>query len=133
MRVSQLYNTKLPPMSARPSLAYSSRLVYPATAFKPLPSFNGWVHLSGRIALHRNIETPRETTVAVVIQGKAWRVDSGPAAKARDLARRIELAVADIPQDLWAELDNCDAGCHPSSPRWPEFVAAFARHNARSI
>jgi hypothetical protein len=128
-----MYNTKLPPMSARPSLTYSSRLVYPATTFVPLPAFRGWVHCSGRIVLHRSVGTPRETTVAVVIQGKAWRVDSGPSAKARDLARRIELAVADIPQDLWAELDNCDNGMHPDSTRWPEFVEAFNRHNARTI
>lgn len=128
-----MYNTKLPTSTARPSLAYSSRLVYPAWTLAPLPSFNGWVHLSGRIVLHRSVGTPRETTVAVVIQGRAWRVDSGPSAKARDLARRIELAVADIPQDLWAELDSCDEGYHPSSQRWGEFVDAFNRHNARTI
>lgn len=128
-----MYNTKLPPMAARPSLAYSSRLVHPAWTFVPLPAFHGWVHLSGRIVLHRSVGTPRETTVAVVIQGKAWRVDSGPSAKARDLARRIELAVADIPQDLWAELDDCAPGCHPSSQRWGEFTDAFDRHNARTI
>jgi len=128
-----MYNTKLPPMSARPSLAYSGRLVYPAWTFVPLPSFNGWVHLSGRIVLHRSLGTPREVTVAVVIQGKAWSVDSGPSAKARDLARRIELAVADIPQDLWAELDSCAPGYHVDAPRWPEFVEAIKRHNARAI
>jgi hypothetical protein len=128
-----MYNTKLPPMSARPSLAYSGRLVYPAWTSTPLPSFNGWVHRGGRIVLHRSVGTPRETTVAVVICGRAWCVDSGPSAKARDLARRIELAVADIPQDLWAELDSCDEGYHPSSQRWGEFVDAFDRHNARTI
>lgn len=129
-----IYNTKLPSMTARPSLAYSSRLVYPASGGRvPLPSFNGWVHLSGRIVLHRHVDNPRETTVAVVIQGKAWRVGCGPAAKARDLARRIELAVADIPHDLWAELDACRPGMHPESPRWGEFVDAFNRHNARTI
>lgn len=128
-----MYNTKLPPMAARPSLAYSSRLVHPAWTFTPLPAFRGWVHCSGRIVLHRSVGTPREVTVAVVIQGKAWSVDSGPSAKARDLARRIELAVADIPQDLWAALDSCEEGYHPSSGRWPEFVAAFNRHNARAI
>lgn len=128
-----MYNTKLPTQAARPSLAYSSRLVHPATVFNPLPAFRGWVHCSGRIVLHRSVGTPRETTVAVVIQGKAWRVDSGPSAKARDLARRIELAVADIPQDLWVELDNRAPGCHPSSQRWGEFTDAFDRHNARAI
>lgn len=128
-----MYNTKLPPMAARPSLAYSSRLVHPAWTFVPLPAFRGWVHCSGRIVLHRSLGTPREVTVAVVIQGKAWSVDSGPSAKARDLARRIELAVADIPQDLWAELDNCAPGYHVDAPRWPEFVEAIKRHNARTI
>jgi hypothetical protein len=128
-----MYNTKLPPMSARPSLAYSGRLVYPAWTFTSLPSFNGWVHLSGRIVLHRGTGNAREVVVAVVVGGKAWRVDSGKPAQARDLARRIELAVADIPQDLWSELDSCDTGYHPSSQRWPEFVAAFDRHDARNI
>ena len=130
-----MYNTKLPPASARPSLAYSGRLVYPASHFVPLPAFRGWVHCSGRIVLHRSTAThaPREVVVAVVIQGRAWRVDAGPSAKARDLARRVELAVADIPADLWFELDEHPEGRHPESPRWPEFVTAFDRHNARSV
>lgn len=129
-----MYNTKLPPATARPSLSYSGRLVYPAVARGcTLPSFNGWVHCGGRIVLHRSVGTPRETTVAVVIQGRAWRVDSGPSAKARDLARRIELAVADLPADLWAELDNCAEGMYFDSPRWQDLVAAFAHHNARTI
>jgi len=129
-----LYNTKLPPATARPSLAYSGRLVYPAVARGcTLPSFNGWVHCGGRIVLHRGVDAARETVVAVVIQGRAWRVDVGPSAKARDLARRIELAVADLPADLWTELDNCDEGMYFDSPRWQDLVAAFARHNARTI
>ena len=128
-----MYNTKLPPMSARPSLAYSGRPVQPASPFVPLPRFNAWTHISGRIVLHRSTAThaPREVVVAVVINGLAWRVDSGTSAQARDLARRVELAVADIPQDLWTELDNCPEGRHPESSRWPEFEAAF--HDARSV
>lgn len=130
-----VYNTKLPPMSARPSLAYSGRLVYPAPHFVPLPSFHAWVHLSGRIVLHRSTadNAPREVVVAVVVCGRAWRIDSGKPTQARDLARRVELAVADVPADLWAELDNCPEGHHPSSPRWAEFVDCFNRHDARSV
>lgn len=131
-----MYNTKLPPATARPSLSYSGRLVYPAVARGcTLPSFNGWVHCGGRIVLHRGVGLldERKVVVAVVIQGRAWHVGSGPSAKARDLARRIELAVADLPADLWTELDNCAEGTYFDNPRWQDLVAAFARHNARTI
>ena len=130
-----MYNTKLPPATARPSLSYSSRLVHPAVARGcTLPAFRGWVHCGGRIVLHRGFHADRrEVVVAVVIQGRAWHVGSGPSAKARDLARRIELAVADLPGDLWAELDNCAEGTYFDSPRWQDLVSAFARHNARTI
>ena len=132
-----MYNTKLPPLSARPSLAYSGRPVELASPWRettPLPAFNGWVHRNGRVVLHRSTgDDAREVVVAVVIDGVAWRVDSGSAAKAKALALRVEAAVESLPADVWTALDASRRGMHKECSRWPEVLQAFTLHNAYNI
>jgi len=131
-----MYNTKLPPASARPSLAYSGRpveLASPWSETTPLPRFNAWVHRNGRVVLHRSTGgNAREVVVAVVINSVAWRVDSGTAKQAKALALRVEAAVESLP-DVWTALDATRRGMHPESSRWPEVLQAFDRHDARSV
>jgi hypothetical protein len=103
-----LPNTTPPPRSARPSLSYTLYTTQPAVADGvSMPRYGCW--RSGRIVLHRGIDTPRDVVGAVEVGGKAWRVVVGTSEQVKAWALRCEAAVEATGADAWAELDAAPA------------------------
>ena len=124
---------KLPAASARPSLAYTRKVIDLATRpGEPTIQAEAW--RSGIVAVHRSSEPDsRQVVGAIILGGKAWRVVDGTGPQVAAWAIRVGRALEDVTAEDLTILDRHGPLDDRSDAARERMYTTFSNHYAHTI
>jgi hypothetical protein len=124
---------KLPAASARPSTAYTRKVIDLATRpGEPTIQADAW--RSGVVAVHRSSEPDSRLVVgAIILGGKAWRVVAGTGPQVAAWALRVGRALEDVTAEDLTILDRVGPLDDRASDARERMYTAFSNHYAHTI
>jgi hypothetical protein len=124
---------KLPAASARPSKAYTRKVIDLATRpGEPTIQADAWK--SGIVAVHRSSEPDSRLVVgAIVLGGKAWRVVAGTGPQVAAWASLASKALEDVTAEDLVTLDRHGPLAGPASAARERMYTAFSNQYAHVL
>ena len=124
---------KLPAATARPSKAYTRKIVDLATRpGEPTIQADAW--RSGVVAVHRSSEPDsRQVVGAIILGGKAWRVVDGTGPQVAAWAIRVGRALEDVTAEDLTILDRVGPLDDRAGAARERMYTAFSNHYAHAL
>lgn len=124
---------KLPAATARPSKAYTRKVIDLAT-HPAAGAIQAEAWRSGIVAVHRSSEPNSRLVVgAIILGGKAWRVVAGTGPQVAAWALRVGKALEDVTAEDLTILDRHGPLDDRADDARERMYTAFSNHYAHSI